>query len=54
LGELLKQEEAARRVFKTTIEYQRTLLLNANELAAWDPLAIGRQQTPAGQSNVVI
>ena len=40
--ELLKRDEAARRVFKTAIEYQRTLLLNTNERAVWDRLAVGR------------
>jgi hypothetical protein len=35
---LLRQNEPARRLFKTAIEYQRTLLLNATERAAWDRL----------------
>jgi hypothetical protein len=40
--ERLKQDEAARRLFKTAIEYQCTLLLNTTERAAWDRLARGK------------
>jgi hypothetical protein len=38
IEERLRHDETARRLFKSAIEYQRTVRLNRNERAAWDRL----------------